>query len=122
MGLVKKSQRVQVHTVTKGSQIPNHVYDGLGCLPGKHHIQLKENAVPLVHAARLVPFALREKLKTELDRLEKMGVIRCTEEPTDWVNALFMAEEPHAVFVPKIFKCVHQEGTLLFTTQIRDHC
>jgi len=78
--------------VTKGSQIPNHVYDGLGCLPGKHHIQPKENAVPSVYAARRVPFALREKLKTELDRLEKMGVIRCTEEPTDWVNALVVVD------------------------------
>ena len=95
MGLVKKSQQVQVHSVTKGSQIPDHVYDGLGCLPGKHHIQLKENAVPTVHAARRVPFALRDKLKSELDRLEKMGVIKRTEEPTDWVNALVIVEKPN---------------------------
>ena len=61
-GLVKKSQHLQVYTVTNGSQISNHIYDDLGYLPGKHHILLKENAVPLVHAARLVPFALREKL------------------------------------------------------------
>ena len=61
IGLVKKSQNVQVHTMTKGSQIPNHVYDGLGCLPGIHHTQLKENAVPSVHAALRVPFALRGK-------------------------------------------------------------
>ena len=95
MGLVKISPVVQIHTVNKGSQIPNHVYEGLGCLPGKHHIQLKENAVPTVHAARRVPFALREKLKSELDRLEKMGVIKRTEEPTDWVNALVIVEKPN---------------------------
>ena len=29
MGLVKKSQHVQVLTVTKGSQIPNHGYEEL---------------------------------------------------------------------------------------------
>ena len=95
MGLVKISPDVQIHTVNKGSQIPNHVYEGLGCLPGKHHIQLTENAVPTVHAARRVPFALREKLKSELDRLETMGVIKRTEEPTDWVNALVIVEKPN---------------------------
>ena len=88
MGLVKISQHVRVQTVTKRSEIPNHVYDGFECLPGKHHIQLKENAVPSVRAARRVPFALKGKRKTELDRLEKIGVIKRTEEPTDWVNAL----------------------------------
>ena len=119
MGLVKKKPAC-TGTYTTASHIPNHVYGELGCLSGKLHIQLKESAVPLVHAARRVPFALREKLKTELDRLEKMGVIRCTEEPTDWVNALVIVEKPkrelQAVFRPKIFKCVHQEGTLPFAT------
>jgi len=41
--------------------------------------------------------AIRSERKTEngLDRLEKMGVIRCTEEQTDWVNALVIVEKPN---------------------------
>ena len=32
------------------------------------------------------PLALRERVKEELDDMEKRGVIRKVEEPTDWVN------------------------------------
>ena len=43
------------------------VFSGLGCLPGQIKIQLRKDAQPVVHAARNVPIALRDKLKTELE-------------------------------------------------------
>ncbi len=43
---------------------------------------------PVVHACRKVPFALREKLKEELARMEKLDVIKRIDEPTDWVSSL----------------------------------
>ena len=52
------------------------IFQGLGCLEGKCTIHLKENSVPSVYPARKVPLALRGKLKEELRRLEKMGVIK----------------------------------------------
>lgn len=39
------------------------VFEGIGRLPGKHKIQLKGNAEPVIHPARKVPFALRDRLK-----------------------------------------------------------
>ena len=45
------------------------VFEGIGRLPGKHKIQLKGNAEPVIHPARKVPFTLRDRLKDELDRL-----------------------------------------------------
>jgi len=55
----------------------------------------KENDVTSLLAVQHVPWDLRGQLKTELDRLEKIGVIRRTEEPTGWVNALVIVEKPN---------------------------
>lgn len=59
------------------------VFEGLGCLPGEHKIHIEESVAPVVRACRKVPFALREKLKEELARMEKLKVIQKVDEPTD---------------------------------------
>ncbi len=64
------------------------VFEGLGCLPGEHRISIDDTVAPVVHACRKVPFALREKLKEELARMEKLDVIKRIDEPTDWVSSL----------------------------------
>ena len=69
------------------------IFKGLGCLDGKVSIHLKDDAKPIVCPARKVPIALRDKLKTELNRLEKQGVIEKTKGPTDWVLPLVLVEK-----------------------------
>ena len=64
------------------------VFERLGCLPGKHTIVINETAQPVVHPCWNVPFALCGRLKDELDRMERPGVIAKVEEPTDWVSSL----------------------------------
>ena len=64
------------------------VFRGFGMLPFTYKIQLKDNAQPVVHAARRVPLALRDSLKKELERMTALGVIKKIEEPTEWVNSM----------------------------------
>lgn len=64
------------------------VFEGLGKLPGRHKIVISENSIPIVVPSRKVPFAVQDKLKLELDRMVKMGVITKVTEPTDWVSPL----------------------------------
>lgn len=45
----------------------------LGCLPGKHQIQINTEVTPVVHAPRRIPVVLREKVMKELKRMEQMG-------------------------------------------------
>ena len=94
LGLVKRVYRINtavnelndsVDTIVKNYA---EVFRGLGSLPFTYKIQLKENAQPVVHAARRVPAPLKTRLKKELDRMTTMGVIKKIEEPTDWVNSM----------------------------------
>lgn len=51
--------------------------DGIGhCKDMEVKLRLKENVSPVFCRARVVPFALREPLKHELDRLESLDIIK----------------------------------------------
>ena len=69
------------------------LFEGLGCLPGEHCIVLNESATPVVETCRKVPFALNDKLKVELDRMEKCDAIEKVVEPSEWVNGLVVVHE-----------------------------
>lgn len=79
------SEAASVHTSTVDSIVQrfHDVFKGLGCLPYTYKIQLKEDAVPVIHAPRRVPAPLRERLKKELDRMCHLQVITKVEEPTE---------------------------------------
>ena len=47
----------------------------------------------MVHAPRRVPFALRDRLKSEQNKEESLGVIVKVDESTDWVNSITIVEE-----------------------------
>ena len=64
------------------------VFQGLGCLKEPYHIKIDTSVSPVIHPPRRIPTALRGKLKTTLDEMEKLGVIRKVEEPTDWVSSM----------------------------------
>ena len=47
----------------------------------------------MVHPCRKVLFALRKKLKKELERIEKLQVIKSIEEPSEWVSSLVIVKK-----------------------------
>jgi hypothetical protein len=69
------------------------VFTGLGRYPGMYHVTIKENAEPTIHAPRRVAPSLQTRLKAKLMDMEKKGVIRKIEQPTDWVNSLVIVEK-----------------------------
>ena len=104
MGLVTIENRVlkmshtevaAVKTVDLPLPIPKDIaeeyselFQGLGQFPRIHTRQTRPEVQPVVHAPRRVPFALRDRLKSELDKEESLGVIVKVDEPTDWVNSI----------------------------------
>jgi len=69
------------------------VFKGVGLFPGKCTIHVDPKAVPVVHAPRKVPLTIRDKLKAELDKMERDDVIARVTDPTDWVNSLVIVEK-----------------------------
>lgn len=54
---------------------------------GKASLRLREGAVPVFHRARPVPYALRERIDAELDRMLRDGVIEQV-DCSDWASPL----------------------------------
>lgn len=52
------------------------LFEGIGCLKKPYQIKLKDNAKPVIHATRKVPFALIEQFKLTLNELEKQNIIK----------------------------------------------
>lgn len=55
-------------------------------LPFKYEIKVDEAVEPVIRPPRRVPVCIREGLKEELERMEKIGVIEKQIEPTKWVS------------------------------------
>ena len=70
------------------------VFEGTGKLQGKYHLELDENATPIVHPPRKVPVAIKERLRNELERLTKMDIIKPVSTPTSRVSRLVTVVKP----------------------------
>ena len=72
------------------------VFQGLGCLSGKYHININPLVPPVVHPPRRVPHSKREPLKKELDRMVEAGILEKVplNEPADWVSSLVCVDKP----------------------------
>ena len=77
---------------TKTAQEIIEEYKGdLGTFEGKQHLAVDPTVLPNVSPSRRVPFAIKPKLKTELERLTDIGVLMPVDELTDWVSNLVVA-------------------------------
>lgn len=96
MDLIKLVLSVQTETRQSDDLLSEFadVFEGIGEFPGECKIHIDPNAVPVVYPPRKIPFTLRSRLKEELDRMERQGIITKVTEPTDWVNALVVVEKP----------------------------
>lgn len=63
------------------------VFVGEGKLERDLHLEIDPSVTPVQLPTRKVPIAVKEKLKTQLSRLEELGVIKSFDVPTDWISA-----------------------------------
>jgi hypothetical protein len=63
-------------------------FDKIWIIPGVAKIHLKEDAKPYIDPPRKWYIHLRDKLKIELEKMTKQGVITKIEEHTDWCSSL----------------------------------
>ena len=74
------------------------LFSGVGTIKNAMvHLDVKPGAVPVVCSPCHVPHAVQPKLKEELDRMLKLGVIRKLDinKASDWVHALVIVIKPN---------------------------
>ena len=61
------------------------LFSGLGSMTGEHTIRLNADATPFtISTPRRIALPLMPKVKSELERMEKLGVIKRVNIPTKW--------------------------------------
>ena len=61
----------------------------------EYDMKVKDDIDPIVSTARKIPYAQREKVLKELNRMEKLGVIMKEDGPTEWVNPIIVVNKPN---------------------------
>ena len=95
----------------------NHprLFKGLGELKGEFKIKLKPDSTPFASTTpRRVALPLMSKVKTELKRMENLGVISKVDIPTDWCAGMVVVPKPDG----KIRICV--DSTKLNESLLRE--
>ena len=71
------------------------VFKGLGLLKDSYKIPLREDATPFsLYTPRRVPHPLLPKVKAQLEKMEKSGVISAVTEPTEWCSGMVVVPKP----------------------------
>ena len=82
----------KIQTAQEINEEYSDVFEGdLGTLEGLQQLNVDPSVPPSIAPSRRVPFAIKPKLKAELERLTDIGVLMPVDEPTDWVSNLIIA-------------------------------
>lgn len=89
----------KVETVVEAntSQLVNEyktLFEGIGNIGKPYEIKVKPEVPPVVEAPRKIPISLQEGVKKELEKMEKLGIIRKVTEATEWCSSLVTVKKP----------------------------
>ena len=96
---------VPISTRLKGDDVKQQImqlypdlFSGVGTIKNAMvHLDVKPGAVPVVCSPHCVPHTVQPKLKEEIDRMLKLGVIQKLDinEASDWVHTLIIFNKPN---------------------------
>ena len=78
-------------TSDKQTHVQSHpkLFKGLGCLKGEYEIKTDPDVQPFnLTIPRRIPIAQLPRVKEEICRMEKLGVIEQLDEPTKWFSPM----------------------------------
>jgi hypothetical protein len=94
LGLIKRVMVVKPATTDYLYEYDD-IFGEKGVLNGEHHINLDPTVPPVINHPRRIPFGLKEKVRNEVDRMERLEIILKVEGPTEWVNSIVVVEKPN---------------------------
>ena len=80
------------------------VFEGLGCLPGKLHLEIDKNVTPVDHSPRKIPVALTDDINSKLEQMIKQGILKEVNEPANWISCFVAVKKPK-----KLKICIYPE-------------
>ena len=105
MATQSKLPPVDVHTKIDKEDPKGHIlhlypdlFDGVGTMENVLvHLDIDKNIEPVVQALHKIPHSMLQPLKSELERMMKIGVIHKLHinEATDWVHNLVLVRKPN---------------------------
>ena len=93
MNCAVTSHNIVIQSTQDLQQLYPDRFNGIGKFPEVHKLTTDENVTPVKHAPRRAPIQLRDKIKSELERMVNLDVIRPVETPTDWVSCVTYAQK-----------------------------
>ena len=94
----KKSESEKLLTAQQIIEEYSDIFEGeLGTLEGQQRLDVDPTVPPNTAPSQRVPFAIKAKLKAELERLTDIRVLMPVDEPTDWVSNLVIATKESGV-------------------------
>ncbi|XP_015759420.1 PREDICTED: uncharacterized protein LOC107338702 [Acropora digitifera] len=96
---VQKETEARGLTMDQISTQFHDVFNGEGRLEKKLHLEIDDVIEPVRQPVRRIPVAMKPRLKEELARLRKIGVIKPVDTPTDWVSSLVVVKKPNGKLV-----------------------
>ncbi|KAJ8881056.1 hypothetical protein PR048_017529 [Dryococelus australis] len=96
LGLVKVCVQLY-HIQSRGSQTKDTImsrypdlFKGIGCLSGKHHLEMDTGAKPVQQPPCRHPIVLQPKVKEKLTEMIKDKIVEQISEPTEWIGSLVL--------------------------------
>ena len=86
--MVEQKPQVQIKSIQDLVQAYPEQFDTIGSFEEEASIHLKEGAKPSIDAPRKCSIHLKDKLRNELEKMERQGVIRKVTHHTDWCSSL----------------------------------
>ena len=103
LNLVARVTLIQVDRATIAKSFPQ-LFKGLGQMTGEYHIKLLPHTTPFaLMTPRRIAIPLRPKVKEELRRMEKLGVIAKVQQATDWYAGMVVVPKSNG----KVRICVN---------------
>ena len=93
--LVARVNLIQADREAVAEQFPE-LFKGLGQMTGEYQIKIQPNTIPFaLITPRRIAIPLRPQVKTELGRMEKLGVIAKVQQPTNWCAGMVIVPKPN---------------------------
>ena len=95
LGLVQKIDGVACQNIESEDDCTLPEVNIMPSLPFEYEIRVDPSVTPVIKPPRRVPVCIKDSLKSELDRMEAIGVIEKQTEPTKWVSEIVCVRKPN---------------------------